>query len=224
MQGDAALLTERGIAMDVQVGEHEMVRHLGEQGLPEVAGAERENLPEPAQVGAELQILQPPVMRAGRDGQRRGRVRRLEDGQVRRIGGPDAHAGERQQRVGGRRPDGDVGRGRALVGQAEVAGEGRARCEQQAIAGLRAVDGGLQVGAGGDVDVRGARGRRGQQGRRTQDHTETHASPATHAVPTLWREGALRRKCVRSLSRQRWRASPVPDGHRGDRGNGPEVT
>ena len=47
MQGDAALLAERGVAMDVEVVEHEMVRHLREQGLRGVAAPSAMMSPKP---------------------------------------------------------------------------------------------------------------------------------------------------------------------------------
>ena len=55
VQGDAALLAERGVAMDIEVVEHEMVRHLREQGLRRSPAPSAMMSPKPRLVGAELQ-------------------------------------------------------------------------------------------------------------------------------------------------------------------------
>src|SRR6476469_473707 len=135
--------------MNIDAIEPDVVGHHVERVLGVRSVAKADDLAVSAHVCAEFQQLQDVVMRVRGRRHRGEGVRRLDLRQVhcRRWCDPRA----RRHRIRNVGPDGDVA-GSALRWQREVAGEGRARLQEDDVARLRAVDGGLEIATLSDGD------------------------------------------------------------------------
>ena len=159
-----------GIAVDVEAIQFDRVRHVCRLVLRRGSVADLNDVAVALVVGLELEEQQAPVVCAGRRAQRRGCVTGAdlrEQGRVRRC---HARAGRRLP-VAVRRADRDDG-GSTLDWQDVVADVGRASLEQDRVAGLRRVDGGLQVAAGVHREGIGVRPPRSQEHERAK-HGQT---------------------------------------------------
>ena len=176
VQRDAAFLPLVGIAVHVQAIDRQVVRDLRRRALRPGPISQHDDVAGAVDVGQDLEQHQPPVVRAGRGGNRGRSISRPDPGEQRIVRRRHPLAITRQTDIVGG-ADGDPIAAR-LARQHEISRKRRPRLQHDRVARVCAVDRLLQVAARRNRD--GSRPRRGRRQQPHHDHNGTQRFTRAH--------------------------------------------